>query len=91
MALNQTFYLQKNSWTELCHESTSINITKTPASPQLELPILRTHEGSGDGIKEEPPCVDEGELDDDEVVLIAMISPARTMGRTNPELIHFVS
>ncbi|KAF5452944.1 hypothetical protein F2P56_027895, partial [Juglans regia] len=81
-------YLQKNSWTDACHESTSISITKIPARPQDELPILRTQEGSGEGIIEAlapPPCADA-----DEVVLIAIISPARTIGRTKPEL-HFVS
>lgn len=67
-------------------------MTKTPARPQLELPILSTHDGSGEGVQEEPPRVDADELDDDEeVVLIAITSPARTMGSTNPELIHFVS
>jgi hypothetical protein len=81
-------YLQKNSWTESCHDSTSISITKTPASPQGELPILSTQEGSGDGIKEalEPLRADMEE----EVVLMAIISPASTIGRTKPEL-QFVS
>lgn len=87
---SSSLYLQKNSCTDSCHDSTSNNITKIPASPQDELPILSTHEGSGDGIIEAlpPPCV---EIDEhDEVVLMAIISPARTIGRTKPEL-HFVS
>lgn len=78
-------YLQKKSCTEPCHESTNRSMSKTPASPQDELPILSTHEGSGEG-KNEPDCADDNELEpDDEVVLMAIISPARTIGRTNPE------
>lgn len=86
-SIHISIYLQKNSWTDACHESTSISITKMPASPQDELPILNTQEGSGEGIIEAlaPPCAEA-----DEVVLIAIISPARTIGRTKPEL-HFVS
>lgn len=66
-------------------------MAKTPARPQEELPILNADEGSEDGNDEAdlaPLC--EAELDDDEVVLMATINPARTTGRTNPEL-HFVS
>ena len=59
---------------------------KTPASPQEELPILSTHEGSGEGMNEP-----EDDEEDDETVLMAIISPARTIGRTNPELVHFIS
>ena len=63
-------------------------MTKTPPSPQDELPIPSTQDGSGDGIKEalEPLRTDM----EDEVVLMAIISPASTIGRTNPGL-HFVS
>lgn len=82
-------YLRKKSCTEPCHESTNKSMIKTPASPQDELPILSTHEGSGEG-KNEPDCADGNELEpDDEVVLMAIISPARTIGRTNPD--HGVS
>ena len=79
-----TFYLQKKCWTESCHESTSMSITRTPASPQDELPILNTHEGSEDG-----NTMDDE--DDDDVVLMAIIRPASTTGRTKPELFHLVS
>lgn len=66
-------------------------MTKMPASPQEELPILSTDEGSEDGSNGAdlvPVC--EVEVDDDEVVLMATINPATTTGNTNPEL-HFVS
>lgn len=59
---------------------------KTPANPQEELPILSTHDGSGDSSSEEALGDDEEE----EVVLMAIIRPARTTGRTKPEL-HFDS
>lgn len=75
-------HLQRNSWTELCQESPRINIIKIPASPQEELPILRTHEGWSEGRIAESLDVDE--QDDD--VLMAIISPKRTSGTTNPEL-----
>lgn len=61
---------------------------KTPANPQEDPPILSTHDGSGDG-RNEPLVRDEEEVDE-EVVLIAIISPARTIGKTKPEL-HFDS
>lgn len=57
-------------------------MTKTPASPQEELPILSTHEGSGHGSN------DEEEDEEEEVVLMAIMRPARSIGRTKPEL-HF--
>lgn len=83
-------YLQKNSWTDSCQDSTSMSITRIPASPHDEPPILSTHEGSADGINEALPplCIDDDEEED--VVLMATISPARTIGRTNPEL-SFIS
>ncbi|KAF2323623.1 hypothetical protein GH714_036364 [Hevea brasiliensis] len=63
-----------------------MSITRIPASPQDELPILSTQEGSEEGVNEAlPPFW----TDDVDVVLMAIISPARTIGRTNPEL-HFV-
>lgn len=82
-------YLQKKCWTESCHESTSISITKTPASPHDELPILHTNEGSEAGniiVLSD----DEEEEEEEEVVLIAIIRPASTIGRTKPEF-HLVS
>ena len=40
-------------------------------------------EGWGEGMNEPEK--------DDDAILMAIISPARTIGRTNPELVHFFS
>lgn len=79
-------YLQKKCWTESCQESTSMSMTKIPASPHDEPPILSTQEGSGDG-KTDPLSIEEEEV----VVLMAIIRTARTMGRTKLEFQYFVS
>ncbi|KAM7471865.1 hypothetical protein LguiA_010048 [Lonicera macranthoides] len=66
-------------------------MTKTPASPQDELPILSTHDDpSPDFVQSRPlfisplTCIVLEE--EEEVVLMATISPPRTIGNTNPEL-----
>ncbi|GAB4842635.1 hypothetical protein Ancab_012608 [Ancistrocladus abbreviatus] len=75
--------------TESCQESTSINIIKTPASPQEELPILSTHEGSDGRMTDSlSPLLDEDDVED--VVRIAIISKASTAGRRSPEF-HLMS
>lgn len=79
-------YLQKNSLTDSCHDSSSVSITKIAASPHDEPPILDTHVGSGDGISQALPPLGIDDDDDDDVVLMAIRSPAKTIGRTNPEL-----
>lgn len=86
------FYLQKKCWTESCHESTSISITRTPASPHDELPILNTNEGSeaGNIIALSDDEEAEEEEEEEEVVLMAIIRPASTIGRTKPEF-HLIS
>lgn len=71
-----------NSWKECCHEITRINITKTPVNPHDELPIRTTHEGSEDG-------GDIGGLKPfEEVVRMAIISPATTIGTARPNPIE---
>lgn len=69
-----------------------MSISNNPASPQDELPILSTHEGSEgrSEVDDASLLTDDEELDDEDVVLIAIIRPARTIGRTNPEF-HFDS
>ncbi|KAK9228838.1 hypothetical protein WN944_021795 [Citrus x changshan-huyou] len=57
-----------------------MSMTKIPASPHDEAPILSTQEGSGDG-KTDPLSIEEEEV----VVLMAIIRTARTMGRTKLE------
>lgn len=61
---------------------------KTPASPQDEPPILNTDEGSDDKIQLRSRVIDENV--GDEVVLIAIMRPAKTIGRTKPEF-HLMS
>ncbi|KAL4313370.1 hypothetical protein GQ457_01G040650 [Hibiscus cannabinus] len=90
MKKNVMNYLQKNSLTDCCHDSTSISNTKVAASPHDEPPIPSTDVGSGDGLSQPLPPSAIDEEDDDELVLMAIISPAKTIGRTNPEL-SFVS
>lgn len=63
-----------------------MSMTKIPASPHDEPPILSTQEGSGDG-KTDPLSIEEEEV----VVLMAIIRTARTMGRTKLEFQYFVS
>ncbi|KAK8498423.1 hypothetical protein V6N13_105041 [Hibiscus sabdariffa] len=83
-------YLQKKSLTDCCHDSTSISITKIAASPHDEPPILSTHVGSGDELSQALPPFGLEQEEGDDVVLMAIISPAKTIGRTNPEL-SFIS
>lgn len=66
-----------------------MSMTKIPASPQDELPILSSTQLELDDLCCIPKSDDDDD-DDEEVVLMASIKPARTRGRTNPEL-HFVS
>lgn len=61
---------------------------RTPASPQDEPPTLNTDDGSGDITNLRTPDIDE--VDGDEVVFMAIMSPAKTIGNTNPEF-HRVS
>lgn len=63
-------------------------MTRTPASPQDEPPTRNTDEGSDDKMDLRGP--DNGVDDVDEVVLIAIMSPANTIGSTNPEF-HLMS
>lgn len=54
------------------------------------LPILSTHEGSGDG-RNEALGDDDDTDEEEEVVLMAIMSPTSTIGSTKPELVHFDS
>jgi len=67
-----------------------MSITKIIPKPQEELPTLNTHEGSGEG-RNEALGVDDDEDTEEEVVLMAIMRPARNIGRTKPPELHFDS
>lgn len=83
----ENIYFHKYCCIELCQESTHKSITKTPARPQEELPILSTAEGCGDAKIEDVLALPRTD-DDEEVLLIATINPASRTGNTQ---LHLVS